>query len=48
MRATELEPDYFIAQHLLGEALWANGSKAEAVPTFELAEQTEDERDPRP
>ena len=37
MRATELEPDYFIAQHLLGEALWANGRKAEAVPRFELA-----------
>jgi eukaryotic-like serine/threonine-protein kinase len=37
MRATELEPDYFIAQHLLGEALWANARKVEAVPTFELA-----------
>lgn len=37
LRATELEPEYFIAQHLLGEAMWANGRKAEAVPIFELA-----------
>jgi len=25
LRATELEPNYFIAQHLLGEAYWYSG-----------------------
>ncbi len=35
--ATELEPNYFVAQHLLGEAYWANGKRNEAMAPFERA-----------
>ena len=39
LRATELEPNYFIAQHLLGEAYWASGKWNEAIAAFERAYQ---------
>ncbi len=37
LRATELEPNYFIAQHLLGETYWASGKWHEAMAAFERA-----------
>ena len=39
LRATELEPNYFIAQHLLGEAYWASGKWNQAMAAFERAYQ---------
>jgi serine/threonine-protein kinase len=39
LRATELEPNYFIAQHLLGEAYWASGKRSQAIAAFERAYQ---------
>jgi len=39
LRATELEPNYFIAQHLLGEAYWASGKWSLAMAAFERAYQ---------
>src|SRR5262245_36343801 len=39
LRATELEPNYFIAQHLLGEAYWASGKWNEAIAAFERSYQ---------
>ena len=39
LRATELEPNYFIAQHLLGEAYWASGKWNLAIAAFERAYQ---------
>ena len=39
LRATELEPNYFVAQHLLGEAYWASGKWDEAMAPFERAYQ---------
>jgi eukaryotic-like serine/threonine-protein kinase len=35
LRATELEPNYFVAQQLLGEAYWASGRRNEAMPALE-------------
>ena len=39
LRATELEPNYFIAQHLLGEAYWYGGQRSQAIAAFERAYQ---------
>jgi eukaryotic-like serine/threonine-protein kinase len=39
LRATELEPNYFIAQHLLGEAYWASGQWSLAIARFERTYQ---------
>ena len=39
LRATELEPNYFIARHLLGEAYWASGKSSLAMAAFERAYQ---------
>jgi eukaryotic-like serine/threonine-protein kinase len=39
LRAIELEPNYFVAQHLLGEAYWASGKRKEAISAFERAYQ---------
>ena len=39
LRATELEPNYFIAQHLLGEAYWYGGKRSQAIAAFERAYQ---------
>ena len=39
LRAIELEPNYFIAQHLLGEAYWASGKRNQAIAAFERAYQ---------
>jgi eukaryotic-like serine/threonine-protein kinase len=39
LRAIELEPNYFVAQHLLGEAYWASGKRNEAISAFERAYQ---------
>ena len=39
LRATELEPNYFIAQHLLGEAYWYSGKRSQAIAAFERAYQ---------
>jgi eukaryotic-like serine/threonine-protein kinase len=39
LRATELEPNYFVAQHLLGEAYLASGRSNEAMSAFERAYQ---------
>ena len=39
LRAIELEPNYFVAQHLLGEAYWASGKRNEAMSAFERAYQ---------
>jgi TolB-like protein/predicted Ser/Thr protein kinase len=39
LRATELEPNYYIAQHLLGEAYWASGKCSLAMAAFERAYQ---------
>ena len=39
LRATELEPNYFVAQHLLGEAYLASGKWNEAMSAFERAYQ---------
>lgn len=37
LRATELEPNYFVAQHLLGEAYQASGKWNEATAAFDRA-----------
>jgi eukaryotic-like serine/threonine-protein kinase len=37
LRATELEPEYFVAHQLLGEAYLAAGALRDAVPAFERA-----------
>ena len=39
LRAVALEPNYFIAQHLLGEAYWWGGKPTEAIAAFERAYQ---------
>ena len=39
LRATELEPNYYIAQHLLGEAYWASDKRSLAMAAFERAYQ---------
>jgi tetratricopeptide (TPR) repeat protein len=39
LRATELEPNYFLAHHLLGEAYWASGKWNEAMAAFERSYQ---------
>jgi tetratricopeptide (TPR) repeat protein len=39
LRATELEPNYVIAQHLLGEAYWYGGKRSQAMAAFERAYQ---------
>jgi serine/threonine-protein kinase len=39
LKATELEPNYFIAQHLLGEAYWASGRQNEGMASFGRAYQ---------
>jgi eukaryotic-like serine/threonine-protein kinase len=39
LRATELEPNYYIAQHLLGEAYWASGKWSLAMAAFERSYQ---------
>jgi serine/threonine-protein kinase len=39
LRAIELEPNYFISQHLLGEAYWTSGKVNEAIAAFERAYQ---------
>ena len=39
LRATELEPNYFVAQHILGEAYWASDKCNEAMAAFERADQ---------
>jgi tetratricopeptide (TPR) repeat protein len=35
LRATELEPNYHIAQHILGEAYWTSGKRSQAIAAFE-------------
>jgi TolB-like protein/predicted Ser/Thr protein kinase len=39
LRASELEPNYFVAQHILGETCWASGKWTEAIAAFERAYQ---------
>jgi eukaryotic-like serine/threonine-protein kinase len=39
LRAIAIEPNYFVAQHLLGEAYWASGKWNEAISAFERAYQ---------
>jgi serine/threonine-protein kinase len=39
LRATELEPNYVVARHILGETYWASGKWSEAIAAFERAYQ---------
>jgi tetratricopeptide (TPR) repeat protein len=39
LRATELDPKYFVARHILGETYWASGKWTEAIAAFERAYQ---------
>jgi serine/threonine-protein kinase len=39
LKATALEPGYFVAHQLLGEAYWASGQRQEAIAAVERAHQ---------
>jgi tetratricopeptide (TPR) repeat protein len=39
LRAIELEPNYFVAHHLLGELYWLSGKRNEALSAFERSHQ---------
>jgi tetratricopeptide (TPR) repeat protein len=39
LRAAELEPNYHIARHILGEAYWTSGKRSQAIAAFERSYQ---------